>query len=396
MSPARSIALGEHLGGRQRVGTVERGVGDEDRLGRTHRERGAQARHLVVRRHRDERDLAAAGGVDELQRHLDAVAVGLVEDQLAVAVERVVGVERTRHGRVGDLLHADDDVHGTPVSCGGRAARRGRGSPREAAILASAAPRRRNVACPAGIGPRRIRSAVPSTAGGAVDSSCRRRPGRRRGRAHRGRGAGLQVVCVDQARFPRDKTCGDGLTTQALRLLEAARPHPRRRSPPPGTCPVHECVVVSPSGRRGRAPAARPTATTPASSPAPASTPRSSRCCRGAGVDVREGAASRSSWSAPTGVKVRCASGVTLEARHLVAADGHWSTVRRLLHPDAPRDLGTWHAVAPVLRRRRRRAPVGAVRGGPAPRVRVGVPDAGRRRERRLRRVARRARTAAS
>ena len=35
----------------------------------------------------------------------------------------------------------------------------------------------------------------------------------------------------------------------------------------------------------------------------------------------------------------------TLEARHLVAADGHWSTVRRLLHPDAPRDLGTWHAV---------------------------------------------------
>ena len=43
-------------------------------------------------------------------------------------------------------------------------------------------------------------------------------------------------------------------------------------------------------------------------------------------------------------MKVRCAGDVTIEARHLVAADGHWSTVRRQLHPDEPRDLGTWHA----------------------------------------------------
>ena len=32
---------------------------------------------------------------------------------------------------------------------------------------------------------------------------------------------GLSVVCVDKARFPRDKTCGDGLTANALRLLVA-------------------------------------------------------------------------------------------------------------------------------------------------------------------------------
>ena len=42
-------------------------------------------------RHRHQADLAAAGRVDELQRHLDAVAVGLVEDQLAVALQRVGG-----------------------------------------------------------------------------------------------------------------------------------------------------------------------------------------------------------------------------------------------------------------------------------------------------------------
>jgi len=33
-------------------------------------------------------------------------------------------------------------------------------------------------------------------------------------------GHGLRVVCVDKAGFPRDKTCGDGVTAHALRLLQ--------------------------------------------------------------------------------------------------------------------------------------------------------------------------------
>src|SRR5262249_39662510 len=32
-------------------------------------------------------------------------------------------------------------------------------------------------------------------------------------------------------------------------------------------------------------------------------------------------------------------------ASHVIAADGHWSPVRRALEPDTPRDLGEWHAV---------------------------------------------------
>ena len=36
--------------------------------------------------------------------------------------------------------------------------------------------------------------------------------------------AGRDVVVIDKARFPRDKCCGDGLTAEALRLLEATRP----------------------------------------------------------------------------------------------------------------------------------------------------------------------------
>ena len=51
--------------------------------------------------------------VDELQGHLDAVAVGLVEDELAVPLQGLGGgIQRTRVGRVRDLLDADDDVHG--------------------------------------------------------------------------------------------------------------------------------------------------------------------------------------------------------------------------------------------------------------------------------------------
>src|SRR5437763_1666579 len=108
--------LGDDLGRRQRVGSLEDRVGHEHGLGGPHREGGAQPRHLVVRRHRDERHLAAAGGVDELKGHLDAVAVGVVEDQLALALERLgLRIELTRGGRVGDLLHADGDVHTTPV-----------------------------------------------------------------------------------------------------------------------------------------------------------------------------------------------------------------------------------------------------------------------------------------
>ena len=55
---------------------------------------------LAVGRHRHQADLAAAGRVDELQRHLDAVAVRLVEDELALALQGVGGrIQRARRGR---------------------------------------------------------------------------------------------------------------------------------------------------------------------------------------------------------------------------------------------------------------------------------------------------------
>src|SRR5918999_404239 len=65
---------------------------------------------------------------------------------------------------------------------------------------------------------------------------------------------GAAVLLVDKARFPRDKCCGDGLTTLALRHLEALGLDPRRV---PSWTEVPDTVVHSPSGRQVRLPLPR-------------------------------------------------------------------------------------------------------------------------------------------
>src|SRR6476646_9228720 len=57
---------------------------------------------------------------------------------------------------------------------------------------------------------------------------------------------GMSVACLDRATFPRDKTCGDGLTASALRLLEDLGLDP---GAVPGWEPVAGVVLRSPSGR---------------------------------------------------------------------------------------------------------------------------------------------------
>ena len=57
--------------------------------------------------------------------------------------------------------------------------------------------------------------------------------------------AGVDVTLVDKARFPRDKTCGDGLTAGALRLLEDLG---LESSAVPSWKAVDDVVVRSPSG----------------------------------------------------------------------------------------------------------------------------------------------------
>ena len=157
------------------------------------------------------------------------------------------------------------------------------------------------------------------------------------------RARGLNVVCIDKAHFPRDKTCGDGLTAGALRLLEQLGVSAADLE---ATEPafVRETVLVSPSGRRARL-------------PMPTDGAHAAVVCRRAldaalvavarrrGVDIREGCAVDALKQDHGAVQLTLADGSVLDASFVIAADGHWSAVRRAVEPDAPHDLGEWHAV---------------------------------------------------
>ncbi len=159
-------------------------------------------------------------------------------------------------------------------------------------------------------------------------------------------GRGLRVRVVDKARFPRDKTCGDGLTTGALRRLERLGLDARGL---PSYTPVRDVVIVGPDGRKIDLPL-------PEHGEYAAVVPRVEldhalvQLTRRRGVAVDEGLAVETLELRPDSVAVGLDDGETVEARYVVAADGHYSTVRRLARPDAPPQLGTWHAFRQYFR----------------------------------------------
>ena len=151
---------------------------------------------------------------------------------------------------------------------------------------------------------------------------------------------GLEVLVVDKATFPRDKTCGDGLTTAALRFLEQLGVDIRTL---PGYMPVRETVLVSPSGRQVSLPL-------PPDGDHAAVVPRVEldaaivAKAREAGVEVRDGTPVTGIDVGSDGVNVSLGTDGTVRAGVVVAADGHYSFVRRSVRPAAPPELGTWHA----------------------------------------------------
>ena len=228
--------------------------------------------------------------------------------------------------------------------------------------------------------------------------------------AHR---RGLRAVIIDKAEFPRDKTCGDGLTTNALRLVEhlgisldaltddastvtaagvgagagagvgagagagvgagagigvGAGVDVGAGAGVGGYRKVDDIVLVGPNGRatnlalprnrgeyacvisRWRLDAALVDAV--------ATTLVERRYGRAvqrvetlvptiAGVAGTAGsvvACVASSGVAGTGVALTLDDDSVIEASFAIAADGHWSTLRRSVESDAPRDLGEWHA----------------------------------------------------
>ena len=151
---------------------------------------------------------------------------------------------------------------------------------------------------------------------------------------------GRTVVVIDKATFPRDKTCGDGLTAGALHWLEHLEVPLSALQP---SAAVTDVVVVSPSGRQVRIPL-----------PADGEHTRVMRradldaalvsATRAAGVTILEGNGLTELKSLDPHVDATLDDGSTITAPFAVAADGNYSTARRLLTPATPPALGEWSA----------------------------------------------------
>ena len=158
--------------------------------------------------------------------------------------------------------------------------------------------------------------------------------------------AGRDVVVLDKAMFPRDKCCGDGLTTGALRHLDALGLNPGRVA---SWEPIASCWVRSPSGRTVEFPF-------PADGVFGAVARRTDldhalvELARDAGASIRESeTVTDVSWS-DEGVTVVSRGAAPVSGRFLVAADGMWSTVRKAVGAGDPGYLGEWHAFRQYLR----------------------------------------------
>lgn len=155
--------------------------------------------------------------------------------------------------------------------------------------------------------------------------------------AHR---LGLRVRVIDKATFPRDKCCGDGLTTGALRLLETLGLRPETVK---SWTPCRDVTLRSPSGREVelRLPGDGQFAAIATRFDLDAALVDHAR---GSGVEISEGVTFAGVERHGDGYRVST-SGGTFDARVVVAADGMWSPVRKALQPDRSPYLGEWHAL---------------------------------------------------
>lgn len=150
--------------------------------------------------------------------------------------------------------------------------------------------------------------------------------------------SGRNVTVIDKARFPRDKCCGDGLTTLALRELEHLG---FATESVPDWFDVDGAVLRSPSGRVVRVPLDGP-GSYAAVAPRLQFDDALVRLARSNGVDVHDGEAIVSIEELDDRVHVATGD-LSIDARYAIAADGMWSPTRKLAGVGTPGYLGEWH-----------------------------------------------------
>ncbi len=154
--------------------------------------------------------------------------------------------------------------------------------------------------------------------------------------------AGRDVVVIDKAVFPRDKCCGDGLTTLALRELELLGFDPAAVG---DWQVVDGAVIRSPGGRQVRVPLPPGPGTFAAVAPRLELDAALVDLATKAGATVLQdhgfdGSLEEHADRVVVGVEDRG----PVAARFVIAADGMWSPVRRALGAGTEGYLGEWHA----------------------------------------------------
>ena len=153
--------------------------------------------------------------------------------------------------------------------------------------------------------------------------------------------SGRDVVVVDRAPFPRDKCCGDGLTTAALRGLERLGLDP---ASVPSWTVVDDTVVHSPSGRTARFPLPRGQGQYAAVARRHELDAALVDVAREAGAKVLDGHACVDASERDDRVVVEVDGIGPVQARYAVGADGMWSPLRRHLGLSTPGYRGELHA----------------------------------------------------
>ncbi|MDQ3470264.1 MAG: NAD(P)/FAD-dependent oxidoreductase [Actinomycetota bacterium] len=162
--------------------------------------------------------------------------------------------------------------------------------------------------------------------------------------------AGRDVTVVDKAVFPRDKCCGDGLTTLALRELQAL-------GFDPGAVVdwrvVGDAVLRAPSGRQVTVPLPHGAGTYAAVAPrlqldaalVDVAAKAGARIVQGHAVTgIVDGVDGRGVRTTTDRVVATLHGHAPIAARYVVAADGMWSPVRKAAGLAEPGYLGEWHA----------------------------------------------------
>lgn len=154
--------------------------------------------------------------------------------------------------------------------------------------------------------------------------------------------AGRDVVVIDKATFPRDKCCGDGLTTGALRILDELGFDP---ATVPSWSPCTDVRLRSPRGREIRLSLPDSEHGTFA-----AIAPRNEldhalvQLAVNSGIPVHEGHSFTRVEENDDSCIVHAEGLEPLQTRFVIAADGMWSPVRKSLGKSESGYLGEWHA----------------------------------------------------